>query len=50
MPAGTARWLDAQEHYGKNTGSTQTHVIFVELKEPADNSPTRPAQLGPTAS
>ena len=50
LPAGTARWLGAQEHSGRNTGSTQTHVIFVELKEPALAPPTGPAQLGPTAS
>jgi hypothetical protein len=50
MPAGTARWLGAQEHSGKNIGSTQTHVIFVELKEPADKPSSGPAQLGPTAS
>ncbi len=44
QPAGTARWLAAQNHYGENTGDTDTHVIFVELKEPADN----PAADGPT--
>jgi hypothetical protein len=26
-------WLDAQTHAGENTGNTETHVIFVELKE-----------------
>ena len=50
IPVGTARWLGAQEHSGKNTGSTQTHVIFVELKEPADKPSSGLAQLGPTAS
>ena len=35
LPAGTARWLGAQTHSGENTGTTQTHVIFVELKEPS---------------
>ncbi|MDQ0768092.1 hypothetical protein QF031_000841 [Pseudarthrobacter defluvii] len=34
LPAGRARWLDAQEHAGTNTGSTPTHCLFVELKEP----------------
>src|SRR5689334_4380749 len=29
------RWLDAQTHSGENTGTTPTHVVFVELKEPA---------------
>jgi hypothetical protein len=28
------RWLDAQQHSGPNIGDTETHVIFVELKEP----------------
>ena len=48
QPAGAARWLAAQEHFGENTGDTETHVIFVELKEPADNprEPGAPA-LGP---
>ncbi len=47
LPAGTARWLGAQEHSGHNIGDTATHVIFVELKEPG----TLPASgvLGPTA-
>jgi quercetin dioxygenase-like cupin family protein len=34
MVAGTTRWLPAQQHFGLNTGETQTHVIFIELKEP----------------
>ena len=49
QPAGAARWLPAQEHFGENTGTTQTHAIFVELKEPADH-PVRvegPPPLGP---
>ena len=35
IPAGTVRWVGAQEHSGQNTGETPTHSIFVELKEPA---------------
>lgn len=35
LPAGVAGWLPAQEHAGENIGDTETHVIFVELKEPA---------------
>lgn len=27
-----ASWLPAQTHVGENTGSTDTHAIFVELK------------------
>ena len=30
--AGTTAWLPAQIHAGENIGSTDTHVIFVELK------------------
>ena len=33
LPAGTVQWLPAQEHVGENTGETDTHVFFVELKE-----------------
>jgi quercetin dioxygenase-like cupin family protein len=35
LEAGTTGWLPAQEHHGENIGDTPTHVIFVELKEPA---------------
>ncbi len=31
---GELRWLDAQTHAGENIGDTETHCIFVELKEP----------------
>jgi hypothetical protein len=37
LPAFEARWLDAQEHSGQNIGSTETHTIFVELKEPTES-------------
>jgi quercetin dioxygenase-like cupin family protein len=33
LAAGSAGWLPAQEHHGENTGTTPTHVLFVELKE-----------------
>jgi quercetin dioxygenase-like cupin family protein len=33
LEEGEVRWLDAHRHSGENTGSTPTHVIFVELKE-----------------
>ncbi|MEU8817519.1 cytoplasmic protein [Actinoplanes sp. NPDC048796] len=33
LTAGQARWLDAQEHFGENTGATATHCLFVELKD-----------------
>ena len=45
MPAGTVRWVGAQEHSGHNVGETPTHSIFVELKEPAP-SPSA-SVLGP---
>jgi hypothetical protein len=38
VPAGVARWLSAQEHYGENIGTTDTHTVFVELKEAAPRS------------
>lgn len=28
------RWLDAQEHRGTNIGTTASHALFIELKEP----------------
>ena len=33
MTTGTAAWLPAQTHVGENVGTTETHVIFVELKD-----------------
>jgi hypothetical protein len=33
--AGETSWLAAQTHVGENTGTTDTHVIFVELKPQA---------------
>ncbi|OHV39822.1 MULTISPECIES: cupin domain-containing protein [Pseudofrankia] len=50
LPAGQARWLDAQEHSGENIGDTDTHSIFVELKEPrAVALATATDPLGPSA-
>ena len=31
---GHVTWLPAQTHVGENTGTTDTHVILVELKDP----------------
>lgn len=45
LPAGAALWLPAQSHSGKNTGSTPTHTILVELKHSRPAS--RPPSLGP---
>jgi beta-alanine degradation protein BauB len=33
MQAGTTGWLPAQQHAGENIGDTETHVLFVELKD-----------------
>lgn len=52
IEAGGVRWVAAQEHAGENIGETETHAIFVELKEPG--SATAPASdtpaLGPSTS
>lgn len=34
LTAFQVRWLDAQEHEGKNIGQTPSRALFVELKEP----------------
>jgi hypothetical protein len=44
---GLVRWLSAQEHAGENIGDTETHVIFVELKEPSRSTGSGAASLGP---
>jgi len=50
IPAGTTGWLAAQQHAGHNTGETNTHVIFVELKGSRASSiaaePLGPQALG----
>jgi len=48
LEAGEVRWLDAHVHSGENVGSRPTHVLFVELKEPAGASGD-PA-LGPASA
>lgn len=47
LPAGAAQWLPAQEHTGENTGDTDTHVFFVELKEPRPSAAAGAPDLGP---
>lgn len=32
--AGLVRWVDAEEHSGENIGTTESHALFIELKEP----------------
>jgi mannose-6-phosphate isomerase-like protein (cupin superfamily) len=39
MEPGRAHWLPAQTHAGENTGTTPTHVLFVELKEAEATGP-----------
>ena len=46
MEPGHAYWLPAQTHAGENTGTTPTHVLFVELKEGGTGSPADPAGAG----
>jgi beta-alanine degradation protein BauB len=48
LEAGQIRWLDAQEHAGENIGDTETHVFFVELKQPRSDEEAEEAVLGPT--
>ncbi len=35
---GMAHWLPAQRHAGENIGTTDTHSIFVELKDGRSDS------------
>jgi quercetin dioxygenase-like cupin family protein len=46
ISAGMTGWLPAQQHSGHNIGDTTTHVIFVELMDPAARSAA--AGLGPS--
>jgi beta-alanine degradation protein BauB len=48
LEAGEIRWLGAQEHAGENIGDTETHVFFVELKQPRSDDKTAEVVLGPT--
>jgi quercetin dioxygenase-like cupin family protein len=49
LEAGRVVWVAAQEHQGENIGTTETHSIFVELKEPARRDGDDPAvPLGPS--
>jgi hypothetical protein len=43
--AGTTGWLPGQQHAGHNIGDTDTHVLFVELK---DGGPREAGGLGPS--
>jgi hypothetical protein len=47
LTSGLTMWLPAQEHHGETIGDSQTHTIFVELKE-AGGAPGPATDLGPT--
>jgi beta-alanine degradation protein BauB len=48
LTAGQVRWVGAQEHVGENTGTTDSHAFFVELKEPSSIVREGGAPLGPS--
>jgi beta-alanine degradation protein BauB len=51
LAPGEVRWIGAQEHMGENSGDTETHSIFVELKDAAATPvPSAEAPLGPSAA
>jgi mannose-6-phosphate isomerase-like protein (cupin superfamily) len=47
LAAGSAVWLPAQTHSGRNTGNTPTHTILIELKNSVQESSS--VSLGPRA-
>jgi len=49
ISAGNVFWIPAQQHAGENIGTTESHSIFVELKESA-RTPTSAAGIGPEAT
>jgi hypothetical protein len=50
IEAGQVRWVGAQVHTGENIGTTDTHTIFIELKEPRPAADAGPDVLGPAAA
>ncbi len=50
LEAGRIGWLDAQEHHGENIGQSDSHALFIELKEPGSGAASGPEALGPTAT
>lgn len=51
LEAGHAHWVPAQKHAGENIGSTESHVIFVELKSRESASgDAGPGTIGPELS
>jgi beta-alanine degradation protein BauB len=47
ISAGTTGWLPAQQHAGHNIGETDTHVIFIELKDRPTGILAEGATTGP---
>ena len=47
LAPGEIRWLDAQTHWGENTGATPSHAVFVELKD-GQSGASPGAALGPS--
>src|SRR4051794_15216733 len=47
IESGTTGWLPAQQHAGQNIGDTETHVLFVELK---DGASAAAGGLGPSGA
>jgi beta-alanine degradation protein BauB len=47
MDAGEVHWLPAQVHSGENVGSTDTRVVFIELKT-TSAGPGRAGTVGPS--
>jgi quercetin dioxygenase-like cupin family protein len=41
LGAGEIHWLAAHEHCGENTGDTDTHVLFIEIKQGAAGMTTK---------
>lgn len=51
IEVGRVGWLDAQEHHGENNGDTESHALFIELKEPGSRATSGgEPQLGPAPS
>ena len=51
LQSGTVSWLPAQQHHGENIGDSETHVLFVELKEPDPaGAPSAEREIGPQGS
>ena len=51
IEAGRVGWLDAQEHHGENIGDSESHALFIELKEQRSSGDSEAeAPLGPAFS